>query len=149
LIHFPPNGSERVKCVYLAPMIPVSLNFGYHATRRASLRSIWELGLLPSTPDRQTTTDRSDCEGNIYVCERLGTPADTDDRGRGSVHWWRTQFAESNRFNDPDWVILRVEVSGGQGARVYQDIWSNSGIIIDNVPRIPPDLIQLEYLPEP
>jgi hypothetical protein len=35
-------------------------------------------------------------------------------------------------------VILSVEVGKVADARVYKDIWSKSGIIVDNVPRISP-----------
>ena len=68
------------------------------------------LGLLPSTPERQTTdpTYRRDCEGNIYVCDSLGKPEDAGVRGTGSAHWWRDHLAQNNRFDDPDWVILEI-----------------------------------------
>jgi hypothetical protein len=143
------KGGERVEYVYLVPITPVALAVGYHATRRASLASIMEKGLLPGAPDRQTTAGRWDCEGNIYLCEQLGTPADAGVRGSGSAHWWRAHLAEANRFNDPDWVILGVEVGRAEGCRTYRDIWSSSGIIVDGVPRVPPDLLRLEYPRDP
>jgi hypothetical protein len=67
-------------------MITVNLEVGYHATRRASVRVIMDEGLLPSAPERQTTDKRWDCEGNIYLCERLGTPADASMRGSELAH---------------------------------------------------------------
>jgi hypothetical protein len=112
-----------------------------------SFPSIRQEGLLPSVPARQTT-ERWDCDGNIYVCERLGTPADEGVLGIESAHWWRAYLAEKNRYGDPDWVILSVEVGRLADARVYKDIWSKSGVIVDNVSRIPSDLILLIYPPE-
>lgn len=141
----PTVADRRIEYTYLAPMIPVALEVGYHATRRASVVSIMQHGLLPSVPERQTTENRWDCEGNIYLCERLGTPADAGVRGSGSAHWWRAELAQKNRFNDTDWVILRVEAGRLAGARTYRDIWSQFGVILDNVPQIPPGLIRLEY----
>jgi hypothetical protein len=139
------DDANRVEHVYLAPMMPVALEVSYHATRRASLPSIMERGLLPSVPKRQTTEKRWDCEGNIFLCEKLGTPADAGVRGSESAHWWRDHLAHNNRFGDPDWVILRVEVEGLERARTYRDIWSKSGIIVGGVASIPPDLLRLEY----
>jgi hypothetical protein len=104
-----------------------------------------ERGLLPSAPERQTTEKRWDCEGNIFLCEKLGTPADAGVRGSESAHWWRDHLAHNNRFGDPDWVILRVEVGRLEGARLYRDIWSKSGIIVGSMARIPPDRLRLEY----
>ncbi len=100
-----------------------------------------EQGLLPSAPERQTTEKRWDCEGNIFLCEKLGTPADAGVRGSESAHWWRDHLAHNNRFGDPDWIILRVEVGRLKGARTCRDIWSKSGLIVGGVAVIPPDLI--------
>ena len=107
--------TTRTEHVFLAPIIQVPLKVGYHATRRASVPSIMEQGLLPSAPERQTTENRWDCEGNIYLCERLGTPASAGVPGSESAHWWRHHLARKNRFNDPDWVILHVEVGRLEG----------------------------------
>jgi hypothetical protein len=139
------NDAQRREHVYLAPMIRVAAEVGYHATRRASVPSIMERGLLPSAPERQTTESRWDCEGNIFLCENLGTPADAGVRGSGSAHWWLDHLAHNNRFGDPDWVILRVEVGRLKDARVYQDVWSESGVIVGGIAALPPEVIELEY----
>lgn len=133
--------------IFLAPMIPVELELGYHATRLALVPSIQANGLLPSTPERQTTTDRTDCEGNIYLCKDLGTPVDAGVRGTKTAHWWRGHLAKNNRFNDPDWVILEIEIGKVHGARLYKDIWSESGIIVDGVKAISPEVIRVVYQP--
>src|SRR5262249_5771915 len=52
------NDADRVEHVYIAPMIPVPLEIGYHSTRQASVKSIKEHGLLPSVPERQTSEKR-------------------------------------------------------------------------------------------
>jgi hypothetical protein len=134
-----PDGQEYI---YLAPIIPVECERGYHATPLASVCSIQELGLLPSIAERQTT-DRGDCEGNVYLCEILGTPADAGVRGSRSAHWWRDHLARNNRFNDPEWVILKVEIGKLPDAKLYRDICSDSGIIVAGVDAIPPELIKL------
>jgi hypothetical protein len=136
---------EFTEYVYLAPLIWVQISKGYHATRRASLASISLRGLLPSTPDRQTTKERCDCEGNIYLSEILGAPADAGIPGSHSAHWWRWKLARVNRFKDPDWVILKVRLSDLKGARLYRDIWSKSGVILDNVSAVPPHLLEMVW----
>lgn len=138
------DDADRVEHIYLAPEARVTLSVGYHATRRASLLSILERGLIPGEPDRRTT-EREDCDGNVYVCEALGTPADAGVRGAKTAHWWRDHLTEKNRFGDPDWVILRVEVAGVPGIRACRDLWSESGIVLDGVEVIPPEVIRLEY----
>jgi hypothetical protein len=145
MVNHPAQANRQIEYIYLAPMIPVALEVGYHATRRASVQSIMERGLLPGAPDRQTTEQRWDCEGNIYFCERLGTLADAGVRGSESAHWWRDHLAHKNRFGDRDWVILRVAVGQLEGARLYRDIWSKSGIIVGGVALIPPELIGVQY----
>jgi hypothetical protein len=134
-----------VEHIYLAPMIHVPLTTGFHATRRCSLKAIRRHGLLPSTRDRQTSENRWDCEGNIYLCEHLGTPTDAEADHALTTHWWCGYFARNNRFNDPDWVILQVTIGKVQGARIYRDIWSKSGVIVDNLENVPPSALDLVY----
>jgi hypothetical protein len=143
----PTEPDEAIVYEFLAPMVPVTLETGYHATRRVSLASIREVGLLPSSPEQQTTEGRLDCEGNIYVCERLGDPSDAgvpgDAPGAGSAYWWRYILAKCNRFNDRDWVILKLNLAAVEGNRTNRDIWSTTGVIVDNVDSIPPALIDV------
>jgi hypothetical protein len=134
--------------IFLAPMIFVELERGYHATRLVSVSSIQATGLLPSTAERQTTTDRGDCEGNIYICEALGTPTDAGVQGSRTAHWWHHHLAQKNRFNDPDWVILEIEIGNVHRARLYKDIWSESGIVVGAVDAIPPGVIRVVYQPD-
>lgn len=143
----PANPDRLIEFIYLAPMIFVDVERGYHATRLVSVPSIQEKGLLPSIPQRQTTeaTERGDCEGNIYICDALGTPSDAGIRDSKSAHWWRDHFATKNRFNDPAWVILEIQICEMRGAKLYLDIWSESGIIVGGIEAIPPELIRLVY----
>lgn len=99
--------------IYLAPMILVNLDVGFHVTRIQSIPLIMEVGLLPSSPDRQTTQDRADCEGNIYLCNSLGTCNDSNVCGTLSAHWWRAHLAKVNRFSDPDWANVEVKIAAG------------------------------------
>lgn len=134
---------RRIDWVYLGQIQPVKVDVAYHATRRASVESIFKLGLLQSVPKRQTTDNRHDCEGNIYLCEQLGTPEDAGKQNARTAHWWRYHLSQHNRFKDSDWVILRVEIGRLSGARLYRDMWSESGIVVDKVLFIPPSLISL------
>lgn len=84
-VRFLPGDAERVEHVYLAPEARVLLAVGYHTTWHASLASILERGLLPGEPGRRTT-DREVCDGNVYVCEALGTPADAAVKGAKTAH---------------------------------------------------------------
>jgi hypothetical protein len=128
---------------YVAPMYFVSgLEIVYHATRTASLPFIREQGILPSNADI-SATGRPDCYGNIYVCEELGeypTLSDVEPK-KATATWWRWALSRKNRFNDKDWTILAIHLSGLK-VRVYRDIWSTSGLILDNIQRIPPDRVE-------
>lgn len=131
--------------LFLAPIVFVSFDIGYHCTRRACLPMIMWQGLLPSSPDRQNDAKRKDCEGSIYVCEHLGSPQDAGVKDSLSAHWWRDHLSKNNSFDDPDWVVLEITLSGLPPHRLYRDIWSQSGVIVDGVDRIPPELITLIY----
>jgi hypothetical protein len=135
----------------LAPMIFVSFDIGYHATLRMRLDSIFSKGLLPGSHDRQTDDKRIDCEGNIYVCEKLGVPEDAGNPGSLSAHWWRDHKSKYNRFGDSDWVILEIDLWKLPPHRLYRDIWSESGVIVGDVSVIPPnqDLFRLVYPNQP
>lgn len=137
-------GLYTAEWLYLAPMIFDQLEIGYHATRRSSVSSIMVAGLLPSAPSR-CTTDRADCEGNVYVCKNLGTLADAGVQGTHSAHWWRDHLAKNNRFDDTDWLILEVDFRSLREAKLYKDIWSESGIIASGFECIPPERIRVIY----
>lgn len=130
---------------YLAPIIPIPLIKAYHATTRRRWHLIQLLGLLPgnASAGRFTSANRFDCEGNIYVCEKLGTPADAGVRRTNSAYWWRDHKARNNVENDPDWVILEVDLSNLPGLLAYTDLYSDSGIIIRGIDCIHPDRITL------
>lgn len=142
---FPGEHVRRVEYVYIGHAIPVPLEIGYHVTRRANLPFIWKLGLLPSTPDRQNT-DRHDCEGNIYLCRHLGSPRDADVKGSQSAYFWRDLLAKTkNRFDDTDWVILEVDLRNLANARTIRDMWSESGIVLTGIERLPSDRLRLIF----
>jgi hypothetical protein len=130
---------------YVAPMLvlPVPV-VAYHATRAVAVSSIVEYGLLPSNSGI-SATGRPDCYGNIYVCEELGELAGTPDvePRKGTAMWWRRQLSQRNRFSDTNWAVLALRLQG-LAARVYRDIWSTTGLIVDSIERIPPDRIAIE-----
>jgi hypothetical protein len=135
--------NERREYFYLASLNRAPLDVGYHVTRRSFLPCIWAKGLLAGTLER-ANSDRHDSEGNIYVCATLGSAADAGVQGSFSGHWWRDHFAQTVEPRDPDWVILRVNLAG-LGARIFEDIWSESGIVVSGIDAIPPGRLSLVY----
>lgn len=127
---------------YVAPMRVVPTpTVAYHATRAVAAPSILDRGLLPSNAEI-SATGRPDCYGNIYVCEELGEPVglpDVEPR-KGTAMWWKWELSRRNRFHDSDWVVLSVMLQG-LAAKIYRDIWSTSGMIVDSIERIPPERI--------
>ena len=128
----------------IAPMLLVSdCGAAYHVTRTANVISILRDGILPSNP-AISTTGRADCEGNIYVCRELGEREvnDNSEPSKGTAMWWQRHFRHKNRFNDPHWEILTLRLRG-LSARIYRDMWSSSGLIVNGVEQIPPDAIEV------
>jgi hypothetical protein len=137
---------RRDEFIYLAPKIPVSLKCGFHVTRACSVPSILKDGLLPSNSGRQINElKREDCEGNIYLCEKIGSVEDAGIKDSYSAHWWLDEFRKVNRFNDLNWVILEIDLSQISDVKLYKDIWSRSGIVVNGVASIPPSAIKLVY----
>lgn len=125
---------------YLATMQPVTIAQGFHATtRRRWEQAIRHEGLLPgSRADRRRMTERLDCEGNIYLCERLGEPADANQPHGGSAYWWSGEISRTNTDGDRDCVVLEVHLRGLSGLLTYRDLFSESGVIVRGVSSIPP-----------
>lgn len=132
----------------MAPILPRTLEVGYHATRACLIPKICGghgEGLLPSNAERRAT-HFPDTDSVIHVCEKLSHEGDQND----SAEWWMTTLSKKNNFNDPDWGIVRIDMTGLPAtARVYQDMHSASGVIVDRIVRIPGRLIRAVDLPEP
>jgi hypothetical protein len=131
---------ETVLLFALAPILPKTVTVGYHATRACLIPRICGEdgeGLLPSNAERQAT-NFPDTAGVIHVCEKLTHNGDEND----SAEWWRVTLSQKNRFNDPNWGIVRIDMTQlPAGARVYQDMHSASGVVVDRINRIPGRLI--------
>ncbi len=129
--------------VLLAPMLFVDAVESFHATRLANVESIFEWGLLPSIPER-CNTDRPDCYANIYVCPTLGNlpPDPTIEPAKETAHWWRWYLSKHNRYDDPDWSILQVDLANSH-AKVYRDTRSTSGLIVNGLEAISPERLKL------
>jgi hypothetical protein len=132
----------------MAPILPRILEVGYHATRACLISKICGEngeGLLPSNAERRAT-DFPDTDGVIHACEKLAHEGDQND----SAEWWRTTLSKNNKSNDPNWGIVRIDMTRlPRGARVYQDMHSTSGVIVDRIDRIPGKLITAVALREP
>lgn len=120
----------------MAPIQPRKLRTAYHSTLKTAIPSIREHGLLPSN-ETIRQTDYPDTEGRIHVTEML--------EGDGSAVRWIRIFSE--RYNRPqaDYGILKVDLHGA-GGRLYQDIHSEYGLVIDRTTGIEPCRID-EVLP--
>ena len=140
--------NDRPHLVVIAPMIVKDVDVAFHATRSVIVPSILTDGLLPSVPER-SSTQRADCAGNIYVCPTLGdVPSKPDDEPKKETsQWWRWKLSQSNRFDDPNWSILRIDL-GDIEAEIYKDIWSASGLIVDGIDCIPAERISVVWSPE-
>jgi hypothetical protein len=139
------HGCGHKEYIIIAPMDPVTLDHGFHATRRVNLDAILADGLLPSVPGRQTCDEKYDCEGNIYVCDKLGSLADAGVANSFSAHWWRDHLAKTNRFNDTDWCIVGIDLAKVPAAILYADLRSTKAVIVGDVERVPPAAITLAY----
>jgi hypothetical protein len=121
----------------IAPILPMTLTVGYHATRICLIPRILEEGLLPSNAERRAT-HYPDTEGVIHVWEKLTKKGDEND----SAEWWMGELSKKNKFDDPNWGIVRIDMSRLPAtARTYQDMHSFSGVIVDRVERISAELI--------
>ena len=136
---------NRPHLLLLASKHFVSADVVYHATRSANVSSILENGLLPSTPSR-STTGRADCNGNIYVCDSLGSVHEdsNDEAFKRSAHWWRCELSKTVGDDDTHWCILRLDLSHSS-RRCYRDMWSTSGLILHGDSPVPPSLISVEW----
>jgi hypothetical protein len=118
-----------------------NLAVGYHTTRASLIPNICGEngeGLLPSNAERRAT-NFPDTDSVIHVCAKLSHEGDEND----SAEWWRATLSKKNRFGDPNWGIVQIDMTGlPPGARVYQDMHSASGVIVDRIDRIPGKLIR-------
>jgi hypothetical protein len=127
---------EELPTFGIAPILPIKVAVGYHATRACKIGQIEKEGLKPSNEERRAT-DYPDTEGVIHICAKL-----EEVGGKDSAEWWREELSKKNRFGDTNWGILRIEMSSLPAeARVYQDMHSASGIIVDRIETIPGNLI--------
>jgi hypothetical protein len=118
----------------MAPITLRSATVAYHTTRASTFDTIWREGLVPSSPATRQT-DFPDTDGKIHVSEAL--------TGDGSASRWVKIFCERCAKNPEDYAILRVDLAG-LAARVYPDVRSRYGLIVDRIDRIPPARIGFE-----
>jgi hypothetical protein len=132
------NGSLVIPSFGIAPIIRRKIRVAYHATRLCVIPSILNIGLIPSNSERRVTSF-ADTEGLIHVCEKLKCKPGEND----CAEWWRDHLSYKNLYDDPCWGILRIDLASLPEARVYQDMHSQSGLVVDEIERIPPNLITL------
>jgi hypothetical protein len=134
------NG-QKLLIFGMAPILPKKLDVAYHATRACLIPKICGEngeGLLPSNAERRATAF-PDTEGVIHVCAKLTHEGNEND----SAEWWKKELSEKNIFGDQNWGIVRIDMTHLPAtARVYQDMHSASGVIVDRIDRIPGRLIE-------
>jgi hypothetical protein len=118
----------------MAPITERTVAISYHTTRASALETIQREGLLPSNPARRQT-DYPDTDGRLHVCEAL--------IGDGSASRWVRIFSRRYNRRPEEYGILRVDLTGLE-ARVYLDVRSQYGLIVDRFDRIPSERIKLE-----
>lgn len=119
-------------CAAIAPIETRQLPVAYHATLKLAIPAIVAHGLLPSHPAIQQT-DFPDTEGRIHFAENL--------MGDGSAVRWIKIFSEKYDRPQADYGILELDLRGVDG-RMYQDIHSEHGLVIDRIERIDPSRIR-------
>jgi hypothetical protein len=135
-VTIPTEGQTAQRRFAMAPITLRPAGVTYHTTHVVALELIQRDGLLPSSPAIRQT-DYPDTEGKIHVCEALS--------GDGSASRWVKIFCERYNQRPDDYAILQVDLAG-LGARVYLDVRSRYGLIVDGIDRIPPDRIRFERL---
>jgi hypothetical protein len=122
-------------CFGLAAVEPLEPLVVYHATERERWPRILEKGLLPSNPTI-ATSGFPDTEGRIHVCAH-------HDNGREGATYWVTLLSERRKRKDDDYIIIEVDLHRVPGARVYQDVHSTSGLVVDRIESIPAAALRL------
>lgn len=142
----PQHSPTRTHAVFMSPIEILPISIAYHATRLAWVPSILGTGLRPRS-DEFRTSDRLDCDGNIYIVEELGEPADAETEFGGSAHWWRGRFSRQYGQAVPlaEWAIVQVSLEGMNDLRIVRDIWSASGRVLLGVDLVPPERIALVF----
>lgn len=125
-------GTEPKVAFGIAPIRPRQVEVAYHTTLKRVIPAIVERGLFPSCAAIRQT-DFPDTEGRIHVAERL--------EGDGSAVRWIRIFSEKYGKSQADYGILELNLRGFDG-RVYQDIHSEFGLVIDRVDQIDPSRIR-------
>lgn len=122
-----PNGPSHLNVYGLAPieLIEPRPLSAYHATETQIAEQA--NGLRPS----DGSNGYPDTEGKIHACATL-------DGTNTSAAYWAQLLAERKGLTVADYSILEVSREHlPPGARVYQDLHSQSGIVIDRVALIP------------
>jgi hypothetical protein len=122
----------------MAPLTQQPVTITYHTTLTAKHKKILGEGLLPSS-EAIRQTDFPDTDGKMHICEAL--------TGDGSASRWVKIFCERYSRKPEEYAILRVDLTGLE-ARVYRDVRSNYGLVVDGIDRIPPERITLVRLGE-
>jgi len=108
----------------------------YHATENWRIPLIRKQGLKCNRDEVRY----ADTRDKIYVCPIL------DDGSTTCAAYWAKLLSESDQVPIEAFSILEVDLRTSPSARVYQDLHSQSGIVIDGIDSIPSDAILREYV---
>jgi len=135
-VAIPTEDQKAQRRFAMAPLTLRPATVTYHTTHSAKVETIQREGLLPSSPAIRQT-DFPDTDGKIHVCEALA--------GDGSASRWVKIFCGQYSAKPEEYCILRVDLTGLH-ARVYQDVRSQYGLIVDKIDRIAAEQISFERL---
>lgn len=116
----------------IAPIRPRQANVAFHTTLKRLIPVIIDCGLMPSSLAIQQT-DFPDTDARIHLAENL--------MGDGSAVRWISIFSERYRRPPTDYGILELDLRG-VGGRLYEDIHTEFGLVIDRIDRIDPSRIR-------
>jgi hypothetical protein len=122
-------------CFGVAPITPLTVELAYHATETTRLPKIMAEGLRASGPDIGHT-GYPDTRGKIHLCRTLEGEFESAAR-------WVVEIAKKTATDPRGYSVLAVDLRLVPDARIYQDLHSDSGVVVDRVDRIPPAAIQL------
>ena len=115
----------------VAPVLFERVTTVYHATPISRISSIMAEGLLPSNSVRKLT-DFVNTEGKIHASRLLKKQSELGD----PAAWWQNYLSDkmSESFG-----VIEIDLSElPDGSRVYRDVHSMWGLVIDRLDKIPP-----------
>jgi hypothetical protein len=116
----------------IAPILAIEPRpaVGFHATETVNLNGIRLEGLKPSSGAHRYPNTK----GKIYACPRLGGDFESAER-------WAIELSKAKQLSPSAFSILELKLTAVPEARIYRDLHSASGIVLDRLASVPPTAI--------